>query len=462
MPTGPQDVGEHRWLGVLLVLLAFVWGSQTTGLVSSNDGSHVALARALALRGETRIDPEMALTLRVDVARRDGHDYSDRPPGTAFAALPAVWIGARLDDALFEASRAEGRMLVAPAAEPYIYTYAARFEGEDATALARYMGTSLALAFHTVGLGLLGLLGLDALLRRREVALRGRLFALAVIGSGTAWGPYSTTLFAHGTTAVMLTFFLLALDHLVEEPAPRRWALLAGLCGAWAISSDYITLLAVVPATALVARPRHWPTILAGSAPLVVATLAYHHAAFGHPFAIGYQFQGNFEFARETATTFDSNPLAGAWILLGFGHDRAGMLAQAPVVLVGVAGWTAAVGRDRRMLLAWLPWLVLLCMHHTPWGGATGDHRYALPLLPLVGVGIGLAWRRWLAGAPALVVGACGLWAISVGLSWSHFLGWHDTPAFAASWVGVVVAAGVAVAWRIRMLVHARGSRKSP
>ena len=68
-----------------MFVLAALWISLASGLVSSNDGSHVALARALALRGETTIDPEVGLTLWVDRARRDGHDYSDRPPGTAFA-----------------------------------------------------------------------------------------------------------------------------------------------------------------------------------------------------------------------------------------------------------------------------------------------------------------------------------------------------------------------------------------
>lgn len=461
MPAGSKArKSEGHFLGVLFVLLAFLWGSQTTGLVSSNDGSHVALARALALRGETRIDPEMALTLRVDVAHRDGHVYSDRPPGTAFAAIPAVWIGARLDEPLLEASRARGRMLVSPGAEPYIYTYAARVEG--ATPLAAYMGTALLLALHTVGVGLLGLLGLDALLRRRGVDTRGRVFVLAVIGSGTAWGPYATTLFSHGTTVAALTWFLLALDRLYEEDAPRAWAALAGLCGAWAIAADYITVLAVVPATLLVARPRTWPIVLLGTLPLVGATLAYHQAAFGHPFAIGYQFHGNFEFARDSATTFDGNPFAGAWTLLGFGHEGAGLLARSPVALVGIAGWMLARGRDRRYLLAWLPWLLLLCTHHTPWGGATADHRYLLPLLPLVGLGIGLAWSRWLSGTPALLVGACGLWVISAGLSWSKFLAWHDTPAFVSAWVGVAVAAVVGATWGITALAAARVSRKSP
>src|SRR5688500_9965955 len=83
-----------------------MWMSLASGLVSSNDGSHVALARALVLRGETTIDPDVGLTLWVDRAHREGHDYSDRPPGTAFAALPAARVGAWIDPLWYADSKA--------------------------------------------------------------------------------------------------------------------------------------------------------------------------------------------------------------------------------------------------------------------------------------------------------------------------------------------------------------------
>ena len=61
-----------------------MWLANSGGLLSSNDGSHLALARALVLHHRVDIDGERALTLEVDLATREGHAYSDRPPGTAF------------------------------------------------------------------------------------------------------------------------------------------------------------------------------------------------------------------------------------------------------------------------------------------------------------------------------------------------------------------------------------------
>jgi hypothetical protein len=62
-----------------------------------------------------------------------------------------------------------------------------------------------------------------------------------------------------------------------------------------------------------------------------------------------------------------------------------------------------------------------------------------------LGIGIGLAWQRWIAGRPALAWAAAGMWVISVVLIWSRFSSWHDTPPFPSPVVGLAVAASVAL-----------------
>jgi hypothetical protein len=424
-------------------MLAFLWGSQTTGLVSSNDGSHLALARALAVRHETSIDPEMALTLRVDLAAREGHYYSDRPPGAALLALPATWIGDALDPALLSASQKRGDMLVAPACDLYLFTYVERVEG--APPLAGYMGTALLLAFHTVLLGLLGLWCVDQLLRRRQVDLRGRLVTLAAIGLGTLWGPYATLLFSHGSAMALLAAYLLALERGQDDGAPSSMWMVAGLLGAWVVAADYLLVAVVVPLTVIKSAPRVWPRILAGTLPVAIVVGAYHAAAFGSPFSFGYQNQQNFGFAREVGTTFGGNPVAGLWTLLGMGHDGAGLFVQSPVALLAAAG-LAISRRDRKLVFAWLPWFAILIFHETPWGGATGDYRYATPLLVLLALGFGHAWQRWIAGWRAWWLISM-LIALSAWMTWSRFLGWHETPAFTAPLIGAGVAAVAALAW---------------
>jgi hypothetical protein len=424
----PRTAKSAGWL-LAIAATALCWWFAATGLVSSNDGSHLALARALALRHTTQIDPEVGLTLWVDRARRDGHQYSDRPPGTAFAALPAVWLGDALDGPLMRRSLATQEIVITPAASRYAETYVVRSRRLRASGvpLLALQGTACMLALQTAALGLLGLWGVDTLLRRRGAEPPARVFAALTLGLATAWGPYSTVLFSHVTAGAMLVAGLAALERSLDAPSRRAsigWGLVAGLGGAWAGAADYLVALLVVGVYAATidwrrdAKATLW--LAAGAAPIVLATAAYHHAAFGSAWSIGYDHHANFEFARERGSTFDGNPLEGLWTLWGLG-EGAGVLALAPATLIGVAG--LAISRDWRWLLGAAPWVLALAAHHTPAGGAAADHRYLVPLLPLVGVGLGHAWARGAAHARPRVwsMAFVALAAASAGLVWAHF-----------------------------------------
>ncbi len=404
------------------------WWYAATGLVSSNDGSHLALARALVLRQTTTIDPEVGLTLWVDRSQRAGHQYSDRPPGTAFAAAPAVWLGHALDRPLLDRSLRTQAIVVTPAAPRFAETYVVRGQRlrVPGVPLLALQGTALLVALHTALMGALGLWGVDVLLRRRAVGAPARSFAAVTLGMATLWGPYATVLFSHVTAGAMTIVGVAALESALAATGRTRivWGLLAGLAGAWAAAADYLVALLVagVFAAALDWRReiRLLPWLVAGAAPIVVATALYHDAAFGSPLSIGYDHHANFAFARERTSTFDGNPLQGLWTLWGLGED-AGVLALAPVTLVGIAG--LAAGADRRWLLGAAPWVVALAMHHTPAGGASEDHRYLVPLLPLVAVGFGHAWARAAAHVRARMwaTGLTLLAVASAALSWLHF-----------------------------------------
>jgi hypothetical protein len=448
---------------LLFVVVAFVWLANGSGLTSSNDGSHLALARALALRGETSIDPDRSLTLEVDLAEHGGHTYSDRPPGTAFAAIAAVWIGDRLDGPLLERAIAQAgaghEVKPLPGARPYLATYAKR-AGPDSPRLAALIGSALAIACHAALVGLLGLLLIDALLRKLGHDPRTRLFALACLALATAWGPYATVLFSHGSAATAVAGFLLGIAVLAREGETRRWvAAVTGLAGAWAIACDYLLVLAIVPAAALAIAPRRYLAVLLGTTPIVLATLAYHHAAFGGVLAVGYDHQRNFGFARARESTFSGNLFEGLWTLWGLGHG-AGLLARAPIALVGfgAAAWggpkrasaSPSARALRRALLGFVPWILVLALHRTPWGGGTQDHRYLIPLLPFAAIGLALVWNLVDDRVRALlVVLALG----SAMLVWPQFLAWHEAPAFARMGLGAGAAAVVALVGLITMVI---------
>src|SRR5690349_20194850 len=79
------------------------------GIISTNDGSHFALTKALAVDGTARSDPYVNYaaiqppsgTPTVDDYRDlsiyDGHFFSDRPPGSACLAVPFDWFGDVVD-----------------------------------------------------------------------------------------------------------------------------------------------------------------------------------------------------------------------------------------------------------------------------------------------------------------------------------------------------------------------------
>ena len=100
------------------------------------------------------------------------------------------------------------------------------------------------------------------------------------------------------------------------------------------------------------------------------------------------------------------------------------MLVRAPLVLLGVAG--LVVAKRWREGLAIAAFVALLSFHRTPWGGASEDHRYLVPVVPLVGIGLAAAWHRWaspesstrrIAVASMLVLTTC-----SAVLAWAGFI----------------------------------------
>ncbi len=439
---------EARSFARLLALLAFVWVASASGLLSSNDGSHLALARALALRGETTIEPDRALTLGVDLSLHNDRVYSDRPPGTAFTALLAVWLGDRLDPAALaraqEQVRAGDDVHPLPACPPYISTYAKRFPA--APPLAKRIATSVLIGLHAALMGLLALVLLERMLVALGLAREARRFAIAGLGLATLLGPYSTALYAHVPSATMVSGFLLGVlalrRHADASTRAQAIALATGLAGAWAVACDYLLALAIVPTTLLALPWRRWPLVLLGTLPIALATLAYHDAAFGSPFAIGYDFHATFEFARSRNETFDGDMLEGLWILLGSGRG-AGMLAQSPLALVGLVVLVVVALRDpqRRELgllaLGFVPWLLALGRHETPWGGGTDDHRYLIPLLPLAGLGLALAWARagLLAKGLLLLLALGSAWRV-----WSHFTSWREVGLLESPLLGLLAA----------------------
>ena len=405
----------------------------SVGLTSSNDGSTLALARAIGLHGQTSIDKDVGLTLGVDRAFYNGHHYSDRPPGTAFLAIPAVIVGDRWDPILLEFSRRREAVLFSSAGSNYSATYVSRFS--TARPLWTFQGTSVAIRIHSIVLSLIGLFFLGRACRTLQLSEAAVLFSISVLGGATLWGVYSGMLFGHITVAAAISVMLWGLSKARSGMMTTTINLVLGMAAGWAMISDFLTVLAVVPLVLLLLSRKFWPLSIVGASMVILPSMLYHYQAFGSPLSIGYDHHANFDFARGRSTNFGGSFVQGLWCLIGWGKD-AGVLAQSPILVLGVVGAITATKKffqpTRKMvslaLLSFVCWFALLCMHQTPYGGGTSDHRYLIPIFPVLGMGLALFWEQWLSSPkhPKALYGGVGiLYGLSAYWTWSHFLLWR-------------------------------------
>ena len=338
------------------------------------------LARALAERGTIVIDAYQANT--GDKALVHGTYYSDKAPLPSFLAVPGVWLGHAIRATL-------GR------------------PGRDAVWLAMTAGLAVILAT-----GLLTAAGgavFYRILRDRGTARETAWLATFFVFLGTTLFPYGTLLQGHAPAAAWLLFFFHAAFPAGSANSGERLArwLLAGVAASGALATEYLTgpPLAILGVTALLRHPRAagrraaW--MAAGAAPGLALLGAYHDAAFGSPFALGYQ---------HVALPFFQRKMSGGLLGIGapdprvalrllFGTYR-GLFFACPVLLVAVPGLGAWL-RDRArrpeaiagLLVA--AYYLLLNAGYSSWhGGWAIGPRHLVPAIPFLGFGLASALER--------------------------------------------------------------------
>ncbi len=366
-----------------LAALYFSLGARD-GIISTNDGSHYALTKALAADGTVRIDayvnyaaiqpPRGTPTTDDyrDLSYYDGHFYSDRPPGTALLAVPFYWLGR-------VAAAFSGRQDL-------------DFPLRYVTMLPPLLGaaTALALALLARGLGA----GWPAAI---ATAVSGALSTLLL--------KYATLLYSHITGAACVTGALAAILLAEQHTRWRRWllALGGGLLGYSAVA-EYPNLLLIAPvglyllwrwrlgtgeSPATAARRRRLPIIFGfarGWLLPVALLLGYNWAVFGRPWHTSYTYQYYFTWSRSFATTYILQPaymLDGLrWLLIG----PAGLFTVTPVFALALWGLVLLARRSpaRALLLLGVVLVILIptAAHRTYRGGGSQDTRYLLTIVP--------------------------------------------------------------------------------
>ncbi|MGE5048424.1 MAG: hypothetical protein ACM3PC_07665 [Deltaproteobacteria bacterium] len=380
------DPHRRRDLSVALLLATVSLSTSVlldAGLVCSNDGAHFALVRALADDHSPVIDRFLPYTRHVDLSERQGHFYSDRPPGTALLALP-----------FYAAAKAMG---------------ASSEHQEAITAL-------LAAVLGALAVALTYLVGRRLGLSRAPAALAALTLALC-----TPHRSYSSALWSHAPSAFFAIWAVWLALGIMARPSlasARRPLFVLALCAGFAVGVDYsaavsggiICLAAAWPVLArgpgLAERAGALGPLAAGLLAGVAPALAYSAVAFGSPFATPYRYHVGFEATRKLVTMYGGSFLDGFTGLLL--RPQAGLLLFSPVLALGFwalpRAWRALGTRRAAATLLPAVAMLLLTSKHATWdGGAAHDARYLMLVMPMfcLPVGFFYSWARGGRGVPS-------------------------------------------------------------
>ncbi|MEZ4641869.1 MAG: hypothetical protein R3E31_03870 [Chloroflexota bacterium] len=389
----------------LFIFLSSVYFATASGITSSNDGSHYALTRTIAENGHFTLDSFDDYAEGNDVAIVDGRLYSDRPPGTAVAAAAIYTLADPLPDPL---TPIPSKHDATNPRLPYVLM------------LPVLAGAGTALLLYL-------------LLRQQGIANAAALLTALFFGLGTAHWKYSSVLFSHALSSLLV---LLAV-YLALRPvrAWRGYALLGFVLG-YAVLVEYSNALLVllVGGYMLVGiRPftlRHLaqtilPFALAGLLPAAFLAF-YNNANFGSPFTLSYAYALNYPWAGEFGSTFSTPLLPGLKAMLYFGEGdgwcggpcyNQGIFLLSPLLLLALPGFWLYARRARRAFilttLIFLVYLLLFAKHYTA-HGFTGDGRYLVPFLALLALPIGhfLHWLFGLARTTGQVLAETAVFAL--------------------------------------------------
>jgi hypothetical protein len=350
-----------------------------------NQNSRFSLVRAITNEHSLRIDPFQAST--GDKAIFEGHYYSDKAPGVAFAATPFVW-----------------------AARPLLRAVGGDPESYEGIAFLSYLATVLTSGLFTA----IAAIVLWDLSIRLGASDGAALFAALTYGLASPMWPLATLFLGHAVSAACLVFAYAAAVAIAGEHEPPSTSLLllgsiVGAGGGWATVSEFP---AAIPAAAIaaLAAVHAWPlgraralrTVSALTLSALACTailMAYQYACFGSPFHIAYTSEQGFE-AMQQGFFGIGTPTWERLRHILFEEYR-GLLPLAPSLAVAPVGLLLLFAQNRRLRAATLVaiaiavYYVVLNASYTYWeGGWSYGPRHLSPALPFLCIGLAMLWTR--------------------------------------------------------------------
>ena len=426
MTAAPSNATNRKIAALLGVItfLSFIYFYEGGGW---NQNSRFDLLRAIVERHTLQIDAYQENT--GDKAHFQGHYYSDKAPGQTFLAVPFA-IVAR------PAMRAIG---VAP-------------ESPRGVFLLSYIVTAMTAALPAALAGVC--LFFVALRLGCDPVAAG--FGAIVMCLATPFWAYAAIFWAHALVGACLVFAFTAAVKLRTATSGRAdfpWALAAGLAAGWATVTEY----PAAPASAmlaLLALSQAWPRgnaarwraaagLGAGAAICIVVLLTYLHAAFGS-FRPSYSYYdtNSFTFMQQHGYLGLTYPHPDRLLKLLF-QCRRGLFSASPIAMAAIPGlWWLWKPKDHRAAAlaaaAIAAYYFLFNSSFYEWkGGQAFGPRYASASIPLLCIGLPVAWQRatrnWRLVLIALA--ACSLFIALMVVSTSTQLSMVDScPILHTSW----------------------------
>ena len=331
----------NRRVGLLLVLIAvnFVYFISSAYITCSNDGSHFALVSALAEKGSVRIRDYIEYTQFYDFNYKEGEYYSDRPPGTAFLAVPFYCFG-NLASRAGLAGRPGGRANIG---EVFVI-----FLPNIAGTLSAYL--------------------MYRLCRHFSFDYATSLFATLVFAFCTPAWIEATRLFSHSISmaAVLAAVFFTLTTVRFDHGSRRRIIGISFLLAVASIVEIQNVLFVLILVLYILAtrrltwrmiagkRLRAWLLVaLAVFAAVYSSLLIYNYAAFGEITIKSNKYNPVFPVERSFGVSLSGDPLSGLDSLFtnllqpeliynwpaGARNDAVGLFVLSPVLLLSLPGF---------------------------------------------------------------------------------------------------------------------------
>jgi hypothetical protein len=397
MSTTPEVAASHWKTALLLGIVSFfsfIYFYEGGGW---NQNSRFDLLRAIVERHTLAIDAYHENTQ--DKAHFRGHYYSDKAPGVVFLAVPfALAERAAMRIAGIDPESARGGLWLS-----YVVT---------ATTVA------LPTALAAVCLFFLAL--------RLGASATGAAFGAAVMSVATPIWAYASLFWAHALVGACLVFALAAGLKLREGNREFLWALAVGVAAGWATVTEYPAAPASA-AMALLALSQAWPRgrtarwrgvagVGIGGGICAIVLLGYLHYTFG-AFRPSYSYYDpkSFSFMQQQGYMGLTYPHPDRLLKLLFGCSR-GLFFASPVMLAAPVGlwclWKEKIYAAAALTAGGVAAYYFLFNASFYWwkAGLSFGPRYAGAAIPLLCLGLGVAWKR---ATPAWRCVLIGLAAVS-------------------------------------------------